>query len=77
MTSSHQGASQHTQELLGAFFKHENAVFNGEQEKESISRVMGEIENPSIGIPICHHSAGLVMPIGDPRDRFSIPPSNL
>ena len=24
---------------MGAFFKHENVVFNGEQEKESISHV--------------------------------------
>ena len=31
---------QRIQGLLGAFFEHDNAVFNGEQEKESISRVM-------------------------------------
>ena len=29
-------ASQYIQELIGAFFKYENAVFNGVQEKESI-----------------------------------------
>ena len=37
--SSYHVKSQHIQELLGALFKHEYAVFNGEQEKESISRV--------------------------------------
>ena len=37
MTSSYHVASQRIRELLGAFFKYENAVFNGEQEKESIS----------------------------------------
>ena len=29
----HHVTSQHIQELLGAFFKHENVVYNGEQEK--------------------------------------------
>ena len=28
------------------------------------------IENPSLGITIRHHSASIVMPISDPRDRF-------
>ena len=33
----------------------------------------GRIENPSLGITVCHHSASLVMPKGDPRDEFSYP----
>ena len=33
--SSYHVSSQRIQELLGVFFKHENVVFNGEQEKES------------------------------------------
>ena len=28
---------------------------------------------PSLGITVRHHSAGLVMPISDPRDRFFCP----
>ena len=27
----------------------------------------------SLGITACHHSASLVMPNGDPRDRFFYP----
>ena len=30
-------------------------------------------KNPSLGITVCHHSASLVMPIRDPRDRFFYP----
>ena len=30
----------------------------------------GGIENPSLVITFCHHSASLVMPIGDPQDGF-------
>ena len=30
----------------------------------------GGIENPSPAITICHHSASLIMPIGDPRDCY-------
>ena len=33
----------------------------------------GGIENPYLVITICHHSASLVMPIGDPRDGFFYP----
>ena len=36
----------------------------------------GKIENPSLGIIVCHHSARLVMPNSDPRDGFSILPSH-
>ena len=31
------------------------------------------IENPSLAITVCHHSASLVMPNGDPRDGFFYP----
>ena len=31
------------------------------------------MENPSLGITVCHHSAILVMPNGDPRDGFFYP----
>ena len=31
------------------------------------------MENLSLAITNCHHSASLVMPIGDPRDRFFYP----
>ena len=37
--------------------------------------VWGWDENPSLVITVCHHSASLVMPNGDPRDGFSIPSS--
>ena len=30
-------------------------------------------ENTSLRITVCHHSASLVMPIGDPRDGFFYP----
>ena len=33
------------------------------------------IKNLSLVITICHYSASLVMPNGDPRDEFSIQPS--
>ena len=33
-------------------------------------RVVGQ-KNPSLEITVCHHSASLVMPKGDPRDGFS------
>ena len=42
----------------------------GEQEKESFICVRMEWKNLSLGINVCHHSASLVMPIGDPQDRF-------
>ena len=42
----------------------------GKQEKESIIRVRVGEKNLSLGITVCHHSASLVMPNGDPRDVF-------
>ena len=46
---------------------------SGEQEKEYIIRVRVGWKNPSLGITVCHHSASLVMPNGDPRDGFFYP----
>ena len=37
-----------------------------EQEKEPIIRVRVGEKNPALGITICHHSASLVKPNGDP-----------
>ena len=54
-------SSEHIQELVGAFFQYENAVFNGKQEKESIIRVRMGIEKSA---PCDHH---LSSP-GKPRD---------
>ena len=71
VTSSNHVASQRIHEIMGAFFKHENVVFHGEQEKESLSHVRTGEKNPSFRITICHHSAGLVLPNSDPGDRFS------
>ena len=45
----------------------------GEQEKESIIRVRVGWKNWSLTITICHHSASLVRPIGDPWDGFFYP----
>ena len=61
---------QHVKERLGAFLKTQKLVFNGEQEKESITPVRMGLENPSLVITICHHLASLVMPNDDPRDGF-------
>ena len=45
----------------------------GMQEKVSIMGVWCGQKNPSLGITVRHHSASLVMPISDPRDRFFNP----
>ena len=47
---------------------------SGEQEIIHYSRE-GRIEksNLSLGITVCHRSASLVMPSGDPRDEFFYP----
>ena len=34
------------------------------------------LENSVPRDTVCHHLANLVMPIGDPRDRFPIPTSH-
>ena len=39
-----------------------------EAELAPVSPTWSRIENPSLGITVCHHSASLVMPNGDPRD---------
>ena len=35
------------------------------------------VKNPSHGITVCHHSASLVMPNGDPRDAWFFPTPTL
>ena len=45
--------------------KNENKV------NESFNRVTMRMNNPSLGNNACHHSASLVMPIGDPGDLAS------
>ena len=42
-------ASRCIQELLGAFFNHENGVLNGEQEKESIGKPRDANHDPRDG----------------------------
>ena len=60
-------ASQRIQEFLRAFFKIQNAVFNGEQEKRIYNSYKDWIENLFLVITVCHHLASLVMPYSDPR----------
>ena len=55
---------------MGVFFSNKNVTFNGELEKESITGCEDRIENLSGRITVCHHSASLVMPNGDPWDGF-------
>ena len=43
------------------------------QEKESVMVVRWELEIPSLGITVRHHSASLVMPSSYPRDGIFIP----
>ena len=43
------------------------------QEKLSTMDVWYGWKNPLLGITVRHHSASLVMPISDPRDRFFYP----
>ena len=57
-------ASQRIKELLGAFFKYKNAVFNGVQEKESHYLCEGGIEK---SVPHDHHLSSLVKPHDDNR----------
>ena len=66
VTSSFEFASWHIQGLLEAYFKLKKN--SGEQEKESIIRVREGWKNPSLEITVCHNSASLMMPNGDPTD---------
>ena len=54
-------------------FSNINEVLSGEQEKESDIRVRMGYKNQSLVITNRHHSASLVMPIGDPWDGFFYP----
>ena len=54
--------------LLEAYFKIKKN--SREQEKESNILVRVGYKSLSLVITVCHHSASLVMPKGDPRDGF-------
>ena len=43
------------------------------RKKNIVYRVRVGKKNPSHAITVCHHSASLVIPIGDPRGGFSYP----
>ena len=73
VTSSYEIASKRIQGLLEAYFKINKSKNSDEQEKEFIIRVREGYNNLSLWIPVCHHSACLVMPNGDPWDRFFYP----
>ena len=53
-----------------SLFLNINAVFNDEQEKESIICVRTGSKNLSCVIAVCHHSPSLLMPNSDPQNRF-------
>ena len=53
------GASKHIQELVGAFFQYENAVFNGQQEKRLHYLCEDRIEK---SIPRTHSLSSLGKP---------------
>ena len=57
---------------MEAYFEIKKKI-SGEQEKYTIIRARAGKKNPSLEITICHHSAYLVMPNGDPRDGFFYP----
>ena len=48
-------------------------MFYGELEQGPIRRVRLGYKNPSLGLSVCHHSASLMIPNGDPRDGFTYP----
>ena len=54
-------------------FYYKNVVFSGEQVTESLILVSMGKKNTPLVITVCHHSASLMMPIGDPRDGFFYP----
>ena len=72
MTSACGILSQRIYRLLEDYYKLIKKT-NGEQEKESIICVRVGLKNMTLGITVCHHSAGLMMPNNDPRDRFFYP----
>ena len=56
----------------GAFFKHEMRYLIVSKKKIHYSSE-GRIENYVPRDHVCHHSASLMMPNGDPRDAFFYP----
>ena len=72
----HPVASQRIQDFLKVFFSsisNINEVLSVGQEKRIKFSCEDEIENLSLMITICHHSARLVMPIYDSQDRYIYP----
>ena len=72
-------SSQRIQNFLEVFLyviPIKSETFSGKQEKESIIRVRMGWKNPSVLIIVCHHSASLIMPIGDPLDGLFYPTLN-
>ena len=78
-TSSCHVASQRIQELMGAFKNkqtktHIKCGILWWARKRINYSCEGRIEkNTSLGITVCHHSANLMMPNGDPRDGLFYP----
>ena len=62
--------SKRIQGLLEAYLKVKKNVLSKKMNPVSCE---DRIENPSLGITICHHSASLVMPDGDHGDGFIYP----
>ena len=73
----HHVPSQRIQDFQEAFFMFFQYkmwyLLVSEQEKESIIHVRMGWKNLSLVITVCHHSASLMMPIGDPQDGFFYP----
>ena len=59
----------------GSLFKHKMQYLTviQKREKESIIRARIGKKNPSLVITVWHRWASLVMPNGDPQDRFFYP----
>ena len=70
VASSCEFAIKRIQGLLEAYFKITNS---GEQEKRIHYSCEVMIETSVPRITICHHSASLVMPNGDPLDEYFCP----
>ena len=75
MTSSCYVATQSIQELLRTLFEIKMRKIMV-RKKIIIDLNEDGIENPSLEITICHHSASLVMPNDDPRVEFCISPDS-
>ena len=73
--SSYDVAYQRIQKLFRAFsFEHKMQYLVMSKIKNLYNECEGRIEKSVPRITVCHHSASLVMPNGDPQDRFFYPP---